>query len=61
MYENRWEMDAINSRGCRRPTATEQGDALIYYSQSFGHKIPSLRLPAVDEFGYSPVTRNVAP
>jgi hypothetical protein len=61
MYENRREMDAINSSGCRRPTVTEQGDALTSYSQSFGHKLPSLRLLAADELGYSPVTRNVAP
>jgi len=54
-------MDAINSKGCRRPTATKQSDALTFYSQSFGHKLPSLRLPAEDEIGYSPVTRNVAP
>lgn len=54
-------MDAINSRGSRRPTATELGEALTAYSQSLGHKIPSLRLPEADEFGYSPVTRNVAP
>ena len=61
MYENRREMDAINSVGCRRPTATELGNALTSYSQSFGHKLPSLRLLAADELGYSPVTRNVAP
>jgi hypothetical protein len=61
MYENRREMDAINSRGSQRPTATKQSDALTFYSQSFGHKLPSLRLPAEDEIGYSPVTRNVAP
>jgi hypothetical protein len=57
MYENRREMDAINSRGCRR----QQGDALTYYSQSFGHKLTLSRLPAADEFGFSPVTRNVVP
>ena len=61
MYENRREMDAINSKVCRRATVAGQGDALTYYSQSFGHKLPSLRLPAADELGYSPVTRNVAP
>jgi len=60
MYENRREMDAINSRGSRRPTATELGEALTAYSQSLGHKIPSPRLPEADEFSYSPVTRNVA-
>jgi hypothetical protein len=54
-------MDVINSRGSRRPKATELGEALTSYSQSFGHKIPSLRLPEADEFGYSPVTRNAAP
>jgi len=51
----------MNSRGSRRPTATEPGEALTAYNQSLGHKIPSLRLPEADEFGYSPVTRNVAP
>ena len=61
MYENRREMDAINSRGCRRPTATKQDDALTSYSQSFGHKLPSLRLQAAGKFGFSPVPRNVAP
>jgi len=61
MYENRREMDATNSRGSRRPTATEPGEALASCSQSLGHKIPSPRLPEADEFGYSPVTRNVAP
>ena len=61
MYENRREMDAINSSGCRRPTVTEQGDALTSYSQSFGHKLTLSRLPAADEFGFSPVTRNVVP
>jgi hypothetical protein len=54
-------MDVINSRGSRRPTPTELGEALTANSQSLGHKIASLPLPEVDEFGYSPVTRNVAP
>jgi hypothetical protein len=54
-------MDAINSRGSRRLTVTALGEALTAYSQSLGHKIPSLRLTEADEFGYSPVTRNVAP
>jgi hypothetical protein len=61
MYENRREMDTINSVGCRRPTATELGDALTSYSQSFGYKLPSLRLPAADELGYLPVPRNGVP
>ena len=46
MYENRREMDAINSKGCRRPTATQQSDALTFYSQSFDHKLLLPRLPA---------------
>jgi hypothetical protein len=61
MYENRREMDAIYSKGGRRPTVAEQGDTLTYYSQSFGHKLPLPRLPAAGEFGFSAVTRNVAP
>lgn len=61
MYENRREMDAINSKGCRRPTATKQSDALTFYSQSFDHKLLLPRLPAVGEFDFSLVTRNGAP
>lgn len=61
MYENRREMDAINSRGCRRPTATELGNALTSYNQSFDHKLLLPRLPAAGEFDFSPVTRNGAP
>jgi hypothetical protein len=60
MYENRRE-DAINSKGCRRPTVAEQGNALTSYNQSFGHNLPSLHLPAADELGCSPATRNIAP